>query len=78
MIDMNLITSDEVFLIFLFKKYNLITFYYFYLHQIKLINTYHERVQKTIGDLLQEQGHLDAYDWLVQQTIPIAVTNKFL
>lgn len=44
--------------------------------EIKLINAYHLRVRVTIGDLLQEQGHLEAYEWLMQQTIPIVVTQK--
>lgn len=72
MIDMNLISSDDqVCLEFLGFFFLIILFVCYF--QIKLINAYHERVRGTIGDLLKEQGHLEAYEWLVEQTKPIVM-----
>ncbi|XP_076035490.1 aminopeptidase P isoform X2 [Oratosquilla oratoria] len=39
--------------------------------EVKWLNNYHAECREQVGKLLLQQGHKEAYDWLVKQTEPI-------
>lgn len=39
--------------------------------EITWINAYHAKTLKEVGDLLKQQGHSEAYEWLKKATEPI-------
>ena len=39
--------------------------------QIDWLNSYHMECRNKVGELLQQQGHQEAYNWLVRETQPI-------
>lgn len=40
-------------------------------HQINWLNTYNERIRKTVGPELMDQGLTDVYYWMMNKTIKV-------
>ncbi|XP_069165521.1 xaa-Pro aminopeptidase 1 isoform X2 [Procambarus clarkii] len=40
-------------------------------NEIEWLNSYHAECREKVGELLLLQGHKEAYDWLVRETVPI-------
>ncbi|KAK8751817.1 hypothetical protein OTU49_010436 [Cherax quadricarinatus] len=40
-------------------------------NEIQWLNSYHAECREKVGEYLLQQGHKDAYDWLVRETEPI-------
>lgn len=40
--------------------------------ELNYLNTYHQHCRQVIGPMLDEQGHLEAKEWLCRETVPIS------
>ena len=40
-------------------------------YQVEWLNAYHAECREKVGELLLQQGHKEAYNWLLKETEPM-------